>query len=162
MLNEHFKTLELHKILEMLSDICSNQASKELALNIEPSSDLETVQNEIDKTSEAFNLSSRFGTPVFYNSKDIITVIKRADSGVSLSYREILDVAKVLNQVRVLNSWFAQTGDSDTKLNYLFESLFPNKYLEDKIYNTIISEDEISDNASPELASIRKKILQAS
>ena len=162
MLNEHFKTLELHKILEMLSDICSNQASKELALNIEPSSDLETVQNEIDKTSEAFNLSSRFGTPVFYNIKDIITVIKRADSGVSLSYREILDVAKVLNQVRVLNSWFAQTGDSDTKLNYLFESLFPNKYLEDKIYNTIISEDEISDNASPELASIRKKILQAS
>ena len=62
-----YDSLELNKILEMLSKECSNEKTKKMALGIKPCSDLYTVKKETGKTAEALELSVRYGTPNFYN-----------------------------------------------------------------------------------------------
>ncbi len=160
-MNKYYTSLELHKILEMLADEASNELTKEMALSLEPISDLDTVRNEVKKTSHAFELSVKYGTPAFCNFKDIRGALTRAKSGARLTLRELLDIAQMLYQIRMLSDWYTSCGDEETSIGYLFVSLSPNKYLEDKIKNAIISEDEISDMASSTLANIRRKIAQA-
>ena len=160
-LNKDFITLELHKILELLSNECSSSMSKSLAINTRPDFDLETVKREVDKTDTAFNLSVRFGTPIFHNISDITDSIKLADSGSSLSLKELLKVKDVLIQSHELISYRKQFTDEKTSLDYLFDSIFPNEFLERKLQSTIVNEEEIADDASPELVRIRKKINQS-
>lgn len=160
-LNKYLDTLELHKILEMLSNQCSNEKTKKMALNIMPSSHLFTVQNEMNKTSSALELSIRFGTPIFNNIKDISGSLKRAVSGATLSLKELIEIKRVLVQVSSLTDWYEQCEDINTPIDYLFESLFSNKYLEGKLEKSIIDEESLADDASPELASIRRKIANS-
>lgn len=161
-MNKYFETLELHKILEMLSKEASNARTKQLIFQIHPINDVDIVKRELAKTTEALELTIKFGTPVFVNFKDITFSVKRAQSGAKLTLREILDIGQVLYQIRQLFNWYKQCENNDTQLDYLFSNLSPNKYLEDKINESIIDEDEISDSASPELASIRRKIASNS
>ncbi len=161
-LNKDFVTLELHKILELLSNECSSDISKSLALDTRPEFDIVTVKREVDKTDTAFNLSVRFGTPIFHKISDITDSIKLADSGSSLSLKELLKVKDVLIQSHELISYRNQFTDEETSLDYLFDSIFPNEYLERKLQSTIVNEEEIADDASPELVRIRKKINQSS
>lgn len=161
-MKEQYITLELQKILEMLSQECSNEASRKAALETEPFNDIETVKSEVSKTFDALNYSSRFGTPSFIKLADIDIIAKRAQNGSELSLRELLDVSRMLTQTESLISWRRQFSDEAFRLDYLFECLFENKWLREKIVNSVISEEEISDNASSELASIRRKLIQAS
>ena len=156
----HCQILELHKILNLLQAECSNEKTREMAVNLTPSDDLFTVKSEINKTNIALELSIRFGTPAFYNIKDVSNSLKRAESGAVLSLRELLDIKLVLTQIRELSKWFEQV-EEECELDYLFESLFPNKYLELKLDKSIIDENEIADEASTELASIRRKIANS-
>jgi DNA mismatch repair protein MutS2 len=160
-MNNYYNSLELHKILEMLAEEASNAGTKEMALALEPCTDTEKVKSEMKKTSDAFELSVKYGTPAFSNFKDVRGSLRRASAGASLSLRELLDISQMLYQVRMLSEWYKTVDETDTSLAYLFTSLSPNKYLEDKIRNSIITEDEISDSASRELADIRRKIAQA-
>lgn len=162
-MDKYFETLELHKILDKLVEHCSNEQTKNMAKNIKPSSDLLYVQREMLKTQTAFELSVKYGTPSFINFKDISSSLKRADSGASLSLRELLDIARVLYQIRILDEWKADIDNqTQTVLDNLFEQLHPLKRLEERISTSILNENEIADCASAQLASIRKKILKAS
>lgn len=160
-MNKYYTSLELHKILEMLSEEASNELTKEMTLSLEPQTDVDAVKREIKKTSDAFDLSVKYGTPAFCNFKDVRGSLNRAKSGASLTLRELLDIAQMLYQVRMLSDWHISCGDEESSIGYLFASLSPNKYLEDKIKDAIISEEEISDMASSALANIRRKIAQA-
>ena len=160
-MKEQYKTLELHKILEMLSHRCVNDASAKAALQIEPVTDIDVVRRELEKTFDAFNVSARFGSPSFINFPDVSAIAMRAQNGAELSLRDLLDVSRLLSQVEMLKAWRRQFSEDEFKLDYLFECLFDNKWLNSKIVNAVVSEDELSDNASPELSLIRRKILQA-
>lgn len=160
-MNDYYKSLELHKILEMLCDEASNTRTKEMIAELSPEADLGKVKREMKKTEDAFTLSVKYGTPAFTAFKDIRGSLRRASSGASLSLRELLDIGQMLYQVRIVADWYKSVEEKDTTLAELFSSLTPNTYLEDKIKNAIISEDEISDMASHELADIRRKIAQA-
>lgn len=160
-MKEQYLTLELHKILEMLSEECSNEASRQSALKIEPSTDIYTVKSEIGKTFDAFTASARFGTPSFFNFPDASTIAKRAQNGSELSLRDLMDISKMLSQTEVLKSWRNQFSDETFSLDYLFECLFENKWLNNKIVNAVVNEEELSDNASSELAAIRRKLVLA-
>lgn len=160
-MNKNYETLELHKILEMLADHCSNEKTREMALSIVPSDDLYTVQREINKTVCAFDLSVKYGTPVFYGMKDISAALKRADAGAVLSLKELLDIKRVLAQINILSGWYKNIEDNENELDHLFECLFPNKYLEERLDKAIIDENELADDASTELLSIRRKIANS-
>ena len=160
-MNKHYKTLELHKILDMLSEQAGNDETRRMIAELEPETDIGKVKESLKKTEDAFELSVKFGTPPFYSFKDVRGSLQRAQSGSSLSLRELLDICSMLRQIRGLTDYHASCGDVTTVLDPLFEELSPNKWLEDKIQNAILTEDEIADTASAELANIRRKIAQA-
>ena len=159
-MDKYCELLELHKVLKLLESQCSNEKTKKLALELEPMNDLFMVQREVDKTSCALEISIKFGTPVFSNFKDVSDSVKRAESGAVLSLKELIEIKQVLRQIRELSQWYNDV-EAETPLDYLFESLFPNKYLEDKLERCIIDENELADDASAELTSIRKKIAHS-
>lgn len=160
-MNKHYKTLELHKILDMLSEQAGNDETRRMIAELEPETDIDKVKESLKKTEDAFELSVKFGTPPFYSFKDVRGSLQRAQSGSSLSLRELLDICSMLRQIRGLTDYHASCGEVQTVLDPLFEELSPNKWLEDKIQNAILTEDEIADTASAELANIRRKIAQA-
>ncbi|MBR4509745.1 MAG: endonuclease MutS2 [Ruminococcus sp.] len=160
-MDKYLKTLELDKILEMLAGHTSNDETRRMALALRPIKELQTVRNENLKTNQALMLSVQFGTPPFYNFKDISTAAKRAKSGAVISLRDLMDIAAMLRQIKILADWYSTCENVETELSYLFSQLAPNDWLLEKLDRSIISENEIADAASPELAAIRRKINRA-
>jgi DNA mismatch repair protein MutS2 len=159
-MNNFYETLELPKILEKLAECASNEYTKQTARELSPLTDVEAVRFECHKTDRALSLSSKYGTPPFRNFSDIRGSVKRAAFGASLTGKELLKIADILSQIRSLSDWYSSASDEEMPFSYLFVSLCPNKYLEEKIRDTFLTEDEIADTASPELANIRRKIAQ--
>ncbi len=160
-MNKYLKTLELDKILEMLAGLCSNDETKRMAFAVRPNSDLAEVRHENLKTSQALELSVQYGTPPFSNFKDVSVSAKRAKTGALISLRDLMDIAVMLRQVSSLAKWYGSCENIETELDYLFSRLAPNDWLLEKLDRSIISETEISDAASPELAAVRRKINRA-
>ncbi|MDE7105341.1 MAG: endonuclease MutS2 [Ruminococcus sp.] len=160
-MNKYLKTLELDKILEMLAELCSNDKTKHMALALRPSNDLAEVRHENLKTSQALELSVQYGTPPFSNFRDVSVSAKRAKTGALISLRDLMDIAVMLRQISSLAKWYGSCENVETELDYLFSRLTPNDWLLEKLDRSIISETEISDAASPELAAIRRKINRA-
>ena len=159
-MNKDHEILELHKILTKLSDKCSNAASKQMALDIVPSTDPDTVKEEVDKTGNALELIIRNATPEFVSFKDIKAIVNRADSGAELSLKELIEVRRFLYQTRKLSQWKGEI-EGDTLLDEYFEMIYPNYELEKRLEVSIIDENNLADEASSELASIRRKISNA-
>ncbi|MGN1109514.1 MAG: endonuclease MutS2 [Oscillospiraceae bacterium] len=159
-MNKYYKKLELDKILELLAEQTYSDTCREKALKIKPSFDEQEIRQELQKTNDAFNLSAKFGTPRFRKIKDISMSLRRCKSGSALSFRELLDVADILRETAMLCDWFSQCEGMDNSLSEYFRELYPIKQLEQRISESIISEEEMSDAASPELASIRKRIVR--
>lgn len=155
--NKYYTSLELDKILKMLSDTASSADAKTKALEIKPMTDYFEVLELLDKTEAAYILIAKFGAPSFGGLQNVNNALSRASAGGSLSAGELLKIAVTLKIIRGISLWHEKCAGMETALNYLFSSLYPNKYLEERITNAILSETEISDNASPELKEIRRK-----
>lgn len=157
-MNKHFLSLELDKILQMLSETARSRDAKEIALTVTPQSDFFEVQKLLDETESAYIFIAKFGAPGFSGLQNVNNASARAAAGATLSAAELLRVAGTLKTVREITVWHEKCAGMESALDDLFGSLYPNKYLEEKITNAIISETEISDNASPELKEIRRKM----
>lgn len=147
--------LELDKVLQMLAECAGSKEGKETCLTLRPTSDLEDVQTLLDETTAASDLCTRKGNPIFGDVFDVSASLERADRGGSLQSVELLRIAGVLRCTRNIKGYVSE-DEKKTVLDPLFAALTPNKYLEDRIYGAILSEEEIADNASPELANIRR------
>ena len=147
--------LELDQVLQLLADSAGSPEGKGVCLNLRPTSDLEEVQALLDQTTAASELSTRKGYPGFVEVRDVSDSLERADRGGCLQPKELLGIAGVLRCARTVKGYCAE-DEKPTVLDPLFHSLTANKYLEDRIFGAILSEEEIADNASPELADIRR------
>lgn len=159
-MNKYYKKLELDKILELLAEQTVSDACREDALNIKPLSDYEDIKAELARTDDAFTLSAKFGTPAFRKIIDINGTLKRAETGSMLSFRQLLDTAAVLRQTGTLCDWFSQCENMESTLSEYFRGLVPMKHLEQRISESILSEEEMADSASTELADIRRRITR--
>ncbi len=159
-MKSEYRKLELDKILELLKEQAWSDIVKDRALMLTPCKELHKIKDELKKTDDAFVLSSKYGTPRFYNVKDVSFSIRRAQQGAMLSLRELLDIGLVLREIDGLVSWYDSCGGAETSLHPYFSMLVPNKTLENTISNAILSEEELSDGASGELARIRKAIIR--
>ncbi len=155
---KYYDSLELPKILRLLSEECTGERAKKAALALQPQKELFTVKREVAKTSAALDMSSRYGTPMFYGLDGAAQALKRCDSGAVLSLAELIAIRKLLTQINGLADWWNKCEVKRPELEYLFDSLFPDKYLEQKLDTSIIDENELADEASHELAAIRRKI----
>ena len=147
--------LELNQVLEQLAECAGSLEGKNACMSITPSSDLDEVQSRLDETTAASVLSTNKGYPVFSDIRDVSASVDRAERGGVLQPKELLHIAACLRCARAVKSYIAE-DEQETVLTPLFQMLTPNKYLEDKIFGAIISEEEIADTASSELADIRR------
>ena len=161
-MNRHYKTLELDKILERLAGMTSIDDAREMALNLEPVFELKKVEQLLQQTDDAVALSGRFGAPSFGGAGNCSGHLRRAQAGGCLTTGELLSVASTLRTIRTVKEWHSRSGGGASSLDGYFSGLVSNKFLEDKITSAIISEEEISDKASPVLSDIRRKIRTAS
>lgn len=147
--------LELPQVLQLLSACAGSAGGKEACLRLTPSTDLDEVEVLLQQTSAASDLCARKGNPVFDGVTDVSASLERAERGGSLQPKELLRIAGILRCARSVQAYVSE-DDVRTVLDALFHALTPNKYLEDRIFGAILSEEEIADTASPALADIRR------
>lgn len=157
-MNKNHKTLELDLILEKLAAECSCDDAKDLARGLKPAGDMAEVEMLLQQTEDAFSLLARFGGPSFSGLKNVNNPLHRAAAGGSLNPKELLDIAYCLRALRTLDEWRNHSSGVKTSLDFFFEGITSNKYLETKILSCIVSDEEIADKASDTLFDIRKKI----
>ena len=147
--------LELDQVLSLLAECAGSEGGKESCRKLRPTSDLEEVELMLGQTTAASDLCTRKGNPVFSSVSDVSSSLERADRGGCLQPKELLAIGGVLRCARSIKGYVSQ-DDPATVLDPLFNALTPNKYLEDRIFGAILSEEEIADTASTELADIRR------
>ena len=153
--------LELDKVLTLLADQACSPAGKEQCLKIEPLTDADEIRLLQKQTSAACRMITLKGSPGLAGVSDVGASVDRAVRGGCLSPEELLRVAGVLKCARQAKA-YADGDGMENDLNIFFAQITPNKYLEERIFNSIVSKDEIADAASPELSSIRRKIRRQS
>ena len=156
-------TLELPSVLQMLANEAVGESAKAAALALRPSTDRFEVKRRLGETSAARTMMIVRGSPSFSGVKDVRPALSRADLGGVLNTRELLDIARVLQCARLVRGYIAdETNKSDpSPIDYLFYALRANKFLEEKIFGSIVGEDEIADSASADLTSIRRQMRAA-
>ncbi len=155
------KKLELDKVLDLLAEHAGSDAAKAACRAMLPAEDADDVRALQEQTSAACKLITLKGSPSLGGLRDMGASLARADRGGCLSMEELLGIAGALKSARMVKNY--ADGDSvQTVLDSWFFQLMANKYLEERIYTSILSKDEMADAASAELASIRRKIRQQS
>ena len=160
-MEKYHRALELDKILNMLASETSCEDARKMAIDLKPAESLEDAQKLLQQTDDAYILVAKFGAPSFYGLTDITNAVRRAEAGGALNLTELLRIEASLRVIRAVCEWRNKSASIKTTLDYRFETLQPNKYLEDKINSVVKSEEEINDNASQTLANIRRKIVNA-
>lgn len=161
--NRSMKVLEFYKIIELLKQKASSSLGLKYIDKLMPSSETEEVKYMLAETSEAQSILIKSGTVGLSGIDDIEDKVKRANVGASLDAGSLLNIAKNLQAARNVKRTLSSSEEED--FNYpviqgMSDSLYVFRDIEDKIFNSIISEIEISDNASTTLRDIRRKILQ--
>ena len=160
-MDANLKKLEYDKILENLSKYCITYMGKEYVKELTPSNSISKVQNMLNETFEAVNLSYRNSMPAFYEIANIDLEIKRLESASSLSCKSLINLKNILKLAGELKLYFSKDflDEEEYKtLSTLFHNLYSNKELIDIIEKSIVDEDKIDDKASSNLNSIRKNI----
>ena len=150
--------LEFNKIIGMLAECASTEGAKARARALSPSDDYDTVLDRLTKADDAKRLINSKGFPAFSAPERVTSSAERAYKGATLSPSELLEIASLLRSARGLLDYINTDKPFETSLDRVFSRLIPNRSLEDKITRSIISEELIADEASFELAEIRRKI----
>ena len=155
-------TLEFHKIIALLAERADSQPGKKLCRELRPSTDLEEIRAAQSQTRDALSRLFQSGSTSFGGNGDIGFSLRSLEIGSSLSAGELLKIAKLLNNVSRIKAYGqrdAQDAPEDT-LDPYFAQLSPLTLLAGEIDRCILSEEEIADDASPNLKRIRRTVLQ--
>ena len=159
--DKSIRTLELPRVLELLSEQAVSAEAKQRALRLRPETETEEVLRLLDQTDAARGLIGLRGSPSFSGVKPVAEALDRADRGGALNTRELLTIADLLTAARRAKEYFNDEAAEKTAIDHLFLSLHGNRFLEEKIKRAIPDEDTIADAASTELADIRRHMRAA-
>ena len=152
--------LEYTKIIDRLTDKTSSYMGKQLCRDLEPSTDIDKIRHMQLQTKDALTRIFRNGSISFGGVKDVRGSLKRLEIGSSLSIQEILAICGLLENTSRVKSYSRKERNDlpDDSLDYMFGELAPLSPLSTEIRRCIISEDEISDDASSALRQIRRNM----
>lgn len=159
-MDTNLEKLEFNKILEILSNYCITYMGKSLVNDLQPSNSVQVVQNLLNETFEAVNLVYRNSTPNFYEIENINVELKHLESNITLSCKSLLNLKNIFQLADELKKYFSKDFLDISEypiLSSLFNMLYSNKDIVDKITTCILDENTIDDKASSNLQSIRKK-----
>ena len=154
------QVLEYDKIIERLTDYAASEPAKKLCRDLVPSSDYEEIIRNQTETTDAVTRIRQKGTVSFGGIRDIRDSLKRLDIGSSLSIPELLSVSSLLTASARVKA-YGRHEDSELppdSLEELFEALEPLTPVNSEIKRCILSEDEVSDDASPGLRHVRRSM----
>ena len=155
------RTLELPRVLELLSQQAISPEAKERSLRLRPETEREEVERLLDQTDAARTMIGLYGAPSFSGVKTVAESLSRADRGGSLNTGELITIGGLLTAARRAREYFNDKAEERTAIDHLFLSLKGNRFLEEKIRRCIPEEGVIADAASSELADIRRHMRQA-
>lgn len=156
------KTLEYDKIIQMLTDKADSEPGKKLCRELIPSAELEEIQKNQSETKDALSRLFKSGSTSFGNNRELGFSVKSLEIGSSLSASELLKIAAMLENVNRVKTYGKKDNEElpDDRLDEYFRSLSPLTQLSNEINRCILSEEEIADDASPKLKSIRRSMVQ--
>ena len=156
------KTLEYTKILEMLAGKANSEPGKKICRELTPSTDIEEIRKNQRQTADALRRLFKLGSTSFGNNKDLGFTIRSLEIGSTLAIPELLHIAGLLDNVSRVKNYGRRDREDDPRdtLDEYFDQLTPLTGLSNEIHRCILSEEEIADDASPKLKSIRRSMVQ--
>lgn len=154
------RTLEYNKIVERLAEYAFGADTKERCLSLLPSTSLSEITHAQQQTKDAMNRSLKKGRLDCSGIKPLSSAIRRVEIGGTMNIEELLGLCKLLETARRVKAYGRKEREDipSDSLSELFDGLEPLSPLCDEIRRCIISVDEISDDASSNLKSIRRSI----
>ncbi|MBR0027181.1 MAG: endonuclease MutS2, partial [Clostridia bacterium] len=158
-MNKALKTLEFDKILDKLSSYTESADVKKRIYELVPYTDIEEARAAQKETTEAMSTLLKLGSPpVNLSADNVLGAVKRTERDGVMHTSELISVSRLLYIARRMKSYLGEAADECAVLHGIEENIITAKQLEDKINSCIVSENEIADDASPELNTIRRKI----
>ena len=154
-------TLEYNKIIDLLTEKADSEPGKKLCRELVPSTDLSTIRTAQRETKDALARLFRIGSTSFGSNRDLGFSIRSLEIGSSLSMSELLKLASFLDNVSRIKTYGKKEREDfpNDSLDAYFEGLTPMTQLANEINRCILSEEEMADDASPRLKSIRRSKL---
>ena len=154
--------LEYNKIIDMLTEKADSQPGKKLCRELLPSTNPEEIRKNQTQTSDALSRLFKVGSTSFGSNSDLGFSIKSLEIGSTLSIAELIKIAAMLDNVSRIKTYGKKDRDDipDDSLSEYFEQLTPLTQVANEINRCILSEEEIADDASPRLKSIRRSMIQ--
>lgn len=154
-------TLEYTKIIDLLTEKADSEPGKKLCRDLVPSTDLSTIRTAQQETKDALARLFRIGSTSFGSNRDLGFSIRSLEIGSSLSMSELLKLASFLDNVSRIKTYGKKEREDlpNDSLDAYFEGLTPMTQLANEINRCILSEEEMADDASPKLKSIRRSKL---
>lgn len=156
------KTLEYNKIIEKLVAHASSPTGQEKCRELTPFDDLETINTLQQQTAAGLSRLFKKGNISFGSAKDIRPSLKRLEIGSVLGSGELMVIASLLENANRVKAYgrHERVDEPDDCLDIFFQSIEPLTPISTEICRCILAEDEISDDASPKLRSIRRQMKQ--
>ena len=154
-------TLEYTKIIDLLTEKADSEPGKKLCRELVPSTDLSAIRTAQQETKDALARLFRIGSTSFGSNRDLGFSIRSLEIGSSLSMSELLKLASFLDNVNRIKTYGKKEREDlpNDSLDAYFEGLTPMTQLANEINRCILSEEEMADDASPKLKSIRRSKL---
>lgn len=154
-------TLEYNKIIDLLTEKADSEPGKKLCRDLVPSTDLSAIRTAQRETKDALARLFRIGSTSFGSNRDLGFSIRSLEIGSSLSMSELLKLASFLDNVNRIKTYGKKEREDlpNDSLDAYFEGLTPMTQLANEINRCILSEEEMADDASPRLKSIRRSKL---
>lgn len=155
------RTLEYNKIIDMLAERATSEPGRKLCLELVPSTDLPAINEAQQQTADALSRLFKKGSTSFGGNKDIGYTLKSLSIGSTLSTTELLKIAGLLDNVNRIKAYGRSEREENSRdtLDDLFDRLEPLTPLANEIRRCILSEEEISDDASSRLKHIRRSMV---
>jgi DNA mismatch repair protein MutS2 len=150
--------LEFRKIKNLIKNEASSEFGKSMAEQLQPQSSVFDAEKLLSELSEAISMCIKHGNPNTAGVQDISASVRRAQIGGTLSAAELLNVAQNLRTAESLINYYNSEKNRCIEIEHYFKALFKDRKTEKRISDSIISENEIADEASPNLAAIRRRI----
>lgn len=159
-MDKALKVLEYDKIIDMLLDLTQGELARDLVEKLEPSNDIDDIRRMQEETSEAYRVLARYGDIDYTAATHIKHLVSKASLGSMLFIEDLYDIMQNIFLVSSIKRYLKTSiEDENLKLNHLrrlYDSLASLDDLKKKLSTTIVSRDEIADNASSTLRSIRR------
>lgn len=147
-------TLEYNKIINTLVSMACSDGAKRTLKALMPMNNIDDINSALDETNDALTRVYQKGSVDFSRIKDVRASIARLKVGSSLNALELLNISMLLECAAHIKGYYEYRADS---IQPMIDTLDPVTLLNNAIKRCIISEDEISDDASANLRDIRRK-----